>query len=165
MEFFQGVVVSIRNIRSELNISPSVKLDVMVQAKGRPAEFLEEQRDVICNLARLQALTVQTKVVPPQAVASAVVQGCEIYVPLEGIVDFDAELARLGKQLAKIDKDMQGIGKKLDNENFVSKAPAEVVEKERGRLHELQEKKEKLAELQSRLQQCVASIHGCQVRP
>jgi valyl-tRNA synthetase len=156
MEFFQGVVVSIRNIRSELNISPSVKLEVMVQAKDRPAESLDEQKDVICNLARLQSLTVQPEVVPPQAVATAVVQGCEIYVLLEGIVDFEAELARLGKQLAKIDKDMQGIGKKLDNESFVSKAPAEVVEKERGRLHEMREKREKLAELQDRLQQCVA---------
>ncbi|WP_027369437.1 valine--tRNA ligase [Desulfovermiculus halophilus] len=156
MEFFQGVVVSIRNIRSELNIAPSTKLEVLVQAEGRPAAFLEEQQEVICTLARLQSLTVQPEVVPPQAVASAVVQGCEVYVPLEGIVDFESELARLDKQLAKIDKDMQGLGKKLENENFVAKAPAEVVDKERSRLKELREKREKLAELQGRLQQCVA---------
>ena len=154
MEFMQEVVVSIRNIRSELNISPSVKLEVMVQAEGRPATFLEEQRDVICNLARLNSLSVLSRVVPPQAVGSAVVQGCEVYVPLEGIVDFEAELARLGKQLAKLDKDMQGLGKKLNNENFVAKAPAEVVDKERARLQELQDKRDKLTELQGRLQQC-----------
>ncbi|MFO7802564.1 MAG: valine--tRNA ligase [Desulfovermiculus sp.] len=154
MEFMQGVVVSIRNIRSELNISPSVQLEVMVQAEGRPATFLEEQREVICSLARLKSLTVESRVVPPQAVGSAVVQGCEVYVPLEGIVDFEAELARLGKQLAKIDKDMQGLGKKLGNENFVAKAPAEVVDKERARLQELQDKRDKLTELQGRLQQC-----------
>ncbi|MDZ7761199.1 MAG: valine--tRNA ligase [Desulfovermiculus sp.] len=155
MEFLQGVVVSVRNIRSELNIPPSVQLDVLVQASNRAAVFLEEQRDVIVNLARLNTLTVQAEITPPQAVASAVVQGCEVYVPLEGIVDFEAELTRLGKQLAKIDKDMQGLNKKLDNENFVAKAPAEVVDKERSRLQELQEKQGKLAALQERLQQCV----------
>ena len=156
MEFLQGVVVSIRNIRSELNISPSVQLGVLVQAGGQAADFLKEQKEVICNLARLSALTVQAEIAPPQAVASAVVQGCEIYVPLEGIVDFEAELTRLGKQLAKIDKDMLGLNKKLDNENFVAKAPAEVVDKERARLQELKEKRAKLSELQDRLQQCVA---------
>ncbi|MFW6106220.1 MAG: valine--tRNA ligase [Desulfovermiculus sp.] len=156
MEFFQEVVVSIRNIRSELNILPSVKLDVLVRATGRKADFLRGQRDVISSLARLKDLRIQTDVNPPQAVASAVVKGCEIYVPLLGVVDFDAELARLGKQLAKIDKDMQGLNRKLDNESFVAKAPAEVVDKERSRLQELQEKRDKLVQLQGRLQQCVA---------
>ncbi|MFP4035679.1 MAG: class I tRNA ligase family protein, partial [Desulfovermiculus sp.] len=156
MEFFQEVVVSIRNIRSELNILPSVKLDVLVRATGRKADFLRGQRDVISSLARLKDLRIQTDVNPPQAVASAVVKGCEIYVPLLGVVDFDAELARLGKQLAKIDKDMQGLNRKLDNESFVAKAPAEVVDKERSRLQELQEKRDKLVQLQNRLQQCVA---------
>ena len=79
------------------------------------------------------------------------VQGNELFVPLTGAVNFDDELARLDKELNKIEKDLTAVNKKLMNRGFTSKAPEEVVQKERDRAAALDEKQGKLLELQARL--------------
>ncbi|MFO8032161.1 MAG: valine--tRNA ligase [Desulfohalobiaceae bacterium] len=153
MAFFQEVVVSVRNIRSELNISPGQRLRLLVRANARQQlDFLLGNQGTLQQLAGLQELKVDQQLEPPKAAASAVVQGCDLYVPLEGVLDLDAELSRLQKQLAKLDKEQAGLAKKLDNQDFVHKAPREVVQKEESRLQEVQEKKNRLQQLQDKLQ-------------
>ena len=156
MELVQGIIGAVRTIRSELNISPSLRLTVMVRAID-PAQqaLLEANREVITVLARLGELVVAAEVEAPKASASGVVQGLEVIVPLSGAVDFEVELARLDKELGKIEKDLVQVNKKLANESFVSKAPEDVVAKERARADELADAKAKLEALQHRFREAI----------
>ncbi|MFP4630306.1 MAG: class I tRNA ligase family protein, partial [Desulfohalobiaceae bacterium] len=153
MTFYQEVVISVRNIRSELNISPGQKLRLLVHTNGKEqANFLLLNQQTLRQLAGLEELQADPGLEPPRAAASAVVQGCDLYVPLEGVLDLDAELSRLQKQLAKLDKEQAGLTRKLENQDFVQKAPREVVQKEESRLQEVTEKKDRLQQLQYKLQ-------------
>ncbi|SDB07580.1 valyl-tRNA synthetase [Desulfonatronum thiosulfatophilum] len=153
MALIQEIVVSVRNIRSELSIGPSLKLTVLVRgAEEAVLRTLETNQDTIIHLARLDNFQVGTELTPPKASASAVVQGLEVFVPLAGAVDFQTELARLEKELAKTAKDLDIVSRKVANEDFMAKAPAEVVEKERAKARDLSEKQSKLLGLRTRLQ-------------
>ncbi len=155
LDYFQQVVVSVRNIRSELNINPAEKLQLKIKSSGERKGFLEENQEVITQLARLQSMEIAPDIDAPRASATAVVKGDEIYVPLEGIVDFEAELSRLEKQLKKVDKEYEGLNKKLSNQDFLQKAPVDVVEKEKGKLEELEEKRNKMISLKQKLQEFI----------
>ncbi len=151
MEFIQGVIVAVRTIRSELNISPSLRLKVLVQTENAEQEqVLLAAQEMIRNLARLEELTLDAKAEIPKASASQVVQGCQIIIPLSGSVDLHGELARLDKEIGKIDKEMEAIAKKLSNESFVERAPAEVVQKERDRAAQMEDARTKLEALRAR---------------
>jgi valyl-tRNA synthetase len=153
MELLQGVVVSVRNIRSELGIGPSVRLDALVRtASDEDRAFLDENAELIRVLARLSSLAGGPDVAAPRASASAVVAGGnEVYVVLTGAIDFDAEIARLDKEQGKLAKDLDIIRRKLGNEDFVAKAPAAVVDKEKAKAADLSDKHAKLAALKDRL--------------
>ncbi|WP_147822308.1 valine--tRNA ligase [Salidesulfovibrio onnuriiensis] len=152
MELFMGVVSGTRNIRTELLIEPARKLDLLVRTVSEADKgVLEANLELIRSLARLENVTIGADVKGPKASGSTVVQGNEIYVPLEGVVDFDAELARLDKNIAKIEKTMGGVAKKLANPGFVNNAPADVVEKEKAKLAEMEEELTKLTQLKERL--------------
>ena len=157
MEFIQGVIVAVRTIRAELNINPSLKLKVLVRpADAGQQTLLEGARQMILTLARLESLTVDPEAQTPKASASHVVQSCEIIVPLTGAVDFAGELARLDKELGKLDKELVAINKKLANESFVSRAPADVVARERARASDLGDAKTKLEVLKARFTEAMA---------
>lgn len=157
MEFIQGVIVAVRTIRAELNIAPSLKLNVLVRpVDAGQQELLEGARQMMLTLARLESLTVDPRAHAPRASASHVVQGCEIIVPLSGAVDFASELARLDKELGKLDKELVAINKKLANESFVSRAPSEVVARERARASDLGDAKTKLEALKARFTEAMA---------
>ncbi|WP_432738373.1 valine--tRNA ligase [Maridesulfovibrio sp. FT414] len=152
MELFQGIVSAVRNIRTELLIAPSKKLELIVRtANDDAAELINANAELIKALARLESVTAGPDSTGPRASGSAVIQGNELFVPLAGAVDFESELARLDKEFAKLDKDLVVIEKKLSNKGFVANAPAEVVEKEKARLEEINDKKAKLTELKERL--------------
>ena len=153
MEFLQGVIVAVRNIRAELGIAPGVPLNVMIRAAGTEGHFLRAHETEIMALARVGFLTVDAELSPPRGSASAVVRGCELFVPLEGVVDFASELARLDKELGKLCKELDFVEKKLANESFVSRAPEDVVAKERAKAAEFAEKKAGLERLRARLEE------------
>ena len=151
MEWVQQVISSVRTIRAELNIAPSFKLTVLLRpADAAQAVLLESCREMLLTLARIGDLHIDASGEAPKASASAVAQGCEIIVHLSGAVDFAAELARLEKELAKITKELTGLDMKLANQNFVSRAPADVVQRERDRVSELVVARDKLTTLQER---------------
>ena len=151
MEFVQEVIGMIRTIRAELNIAPSYRLTVLLRpSDAHQKDVLEANREVILTLARLGELIIDADGEAPKASASHVAQGCEVIVHLSGAVDFAAELARLEKELGKIDKELGGLNQKLANEGFVSRAPAEIVERERARVAELTDARVKLTALQQR---------------
>ncbi|MDR0338711.1 MAG: valine--tRNA ligase, partial [Desulfovibrio sp.] len=151
MEMAQAAIVAVRTIRAELNIAPSLKLGVIIRPADEAAgQTLEAQRPLIIALARLESLSIDANAEAPRASASNVACGNEIIVPLKGAVDFAAELARLDKELAKLDKEHAMLGGKLANENYVNKAPAEVVARDRERVLELGDAREKLLSLKRR---------------
>lgn len=151
MDFLQQVVSAVRNIRSELNIAPSVKLGLFIKAKGKDEKFLLDQAELIKNLAGLETMEAGPDINPPQGCGSSVVRGYELFVPLKGFVDIDGEIKRLNKELAKLDKELTFISKKLANPGFLNNAPQEVVDKEQAKAEEMGEKKEKLLSLKDRL--------------
>jgi valyl-tRNA synthetase len=152
MGLIQELVVSVRNIRSELGIGPSQKLDVLVCAgRAEDRDMLEANHSTISHLARLESLRIAPSLTPPKAAASAVVQGLEVFVPLAGAVDFQTELDRLDKELAKAAKELAIVNRKVANEDFMAKAPADVVAKERAKASDITEKQAKLAALRQRL--------------
>ncbi len=151
MAFVQECIGTVRTIRAELGIAPSYKLTVLYRPVDETqAALLEKSREVIMTLARQAEMVVDKNGEIPKASASHVVKGCEIIVHLSGAVDFAAELARLDKELGKIDKELTGLSTKLQNESFVSRAPAEIVERERQRVRDLTDSREKLTVLQER---------------
>jgi valyl-tRNA synthetase len=151
MEMAQAAIVAVRTIRAELNIAPSLKLAAVIRPCDEAAgKALEEQREVIMVLARLESLTIDPAAEAPKVSASDVVCGNEIIVPLFGAVDFAAENARLDKELAKMDKEHAMLSGKLANENYVQKAPQDVVERDKARVTELEDARKKLLTLKER---------------
>ncbi|CAN2042931.1 Valine--tRNA ligase [Candidatus Magnetomoraceae bacterium gMMP-15] len=145
MELLMQIITSIRNIRGEMNIAPSMTLNVSIQAPDEIVRSIIAQHlDIIINLARLNSFSVQEPGPRPEAAATAVVGKNTVFVSLEGIIDFDQEVKRLEKEIEKLNKELVGINKKLANEDFLSKAPQKVVEKVRGKYAALNEKQKKL---------------------
>jgi valyl-tRNA synthetase len=147
MEVVENIVTAIRNIRGEMNIPPSKKINVLLKTN----EVSERQIDYIKKLAKIEDLKAGENITKPKASASSVVKSSEIYVPLEGLIDLDVERQRLQKEITRLEGSLAGIEKKLSNEKFVSGAPADVVEKERTKQRDWQENLRKLKEILSSL--------------
>ena len=151
MEFIQGVIVAVRTIKAELDINPSHKVVLTLHpADAAQQELLLANESTIVTLARLERMEVGMDIHAPKASASSVVQGCQIIVPLKGNVDLQGELARLAKEMGKLQAALEVVDKKLSNESFVTRAKPEIVQRERDRAAELKDNLEKLTTLQAR---------------
>ncbi|MCI0572492.1 MAG: valine--tRNA ligase, partial [Myxococcaceae bacterium] len=140
-------IEGLRNIRGETNLPPSARISAQVQsADARTRELLEAWRAYLMPLAGLGELRVGGPGKKPAQAAAYVGEKMEIFVPLAGLIDFEEEKARLKKELSKTEGELAGIQRKLDNPNFVAKAPADVVEADRARVAELGARKAKLQE-------------------
>ncbi len=152
IEWLKGVIIAVRNIRAEMNIAPGKPLDVLL-TKGQPedAERLDQNRRFLAKLAKLESVTWLAN--PDEAPLSAtqLVGDMEVLVPMADLIDKDAELARLAKEIDKQDKLIGGIEKKLGNDGFIAKAPVAVVEKERAKLAEFQATRQLLEEQQAKI--------------
>lgn len=145
MEILMNVITGIRNVRGEMNLAPSLSLPVMVQSEdGQTREVIESHRDLVINLAGLSALTVEPAGQRPKSSATAVVNNASIFVDLEGIIDFAKEIQRLEKEINKLTIELTKVAKKLANEGFLSKAPADVIQKVHDKQSALLEKQQKL---------------------
>jgi valyl-tRNA synthetase len=152
MSLLMGVVSGIRNIRGEMNVQPALFVEATVQSPDEEIRALiEEHRDLIINLSKLKSLQVTPPGARPASSATSVFSSCTIFVSLKGIIDIALEQARLEKEIARIVKELEGLGKKLTNEDFLQKAPQEVVQKVR-------EKGDGLAEKKSRLQENLEKV-------
>ena len=145
MGLISGIITGIRNIRGEMNISPSLSLAVSAQSTDESTmKTIQQQRDMIINLARLNSLSVGNAVERPKSAATVVVDDATIFVSLEGIVDFAKEIERLEKEINKLTNESAAVSKKLNNEDFLTKAPVEVVAKVKAKHDVLVEKQQKL---------------------
>lgn len=145
MALISGIISGIRNIRGEMNISPSLSLAVTVHSQEESAQkTIEQYKDMIINLARLKSLSVENTGRRPKSAATSVVDTATIFVHLEGIIDFAQEMNRLNKEINKLDNELGLVSKKLSNEDFLNKAPRDVVEKVKEKHETLMEKQQKL---------------------
>ena len=145
MERVMEVIRGIRNIRSEVRIPPNAWLTALVKVDGEEeACLLESTEAYIRHLARVQELRRGQAVERPRVSAVAVNPGMEIYVPLEGVIDVAAESARVDRELRKVGQELERVNRKLVNADFLARAPAEVVTKERENQRALRESYEKL---------------------
>ena len=145
MQMVMDLILAIRNIRGEMNIAPSMQIIVIVKVETRElGDHLEKSAGYAKTLARIKELRIGVSETKPASVATAVIAGAEVYVPLEGLLDLNQERDRLRKEIAKISKDIEVFSKKLSNKNFVDKAPKEVVEKDTAKLEEFRIKRGKL---------------------
>ncbi len=133
------VILGIRRIRSEMNISPAKQLSVLVQ-NGSESDLqkLQNNQSFISTLSRLQNIEfLDSSTMPPES-AITLVGEMKILIPLAGLIDKEAELKRLNKEIDKVRKEHDKLSSKLENPNFIEKAPVELVEKEKQRVAELQ---------------------------
>ncbi|WP_129139219.1 valine--tRNA ligase [Modicisalibacter coralii] len=152
IEWLKGVIVAVRNVRAEMNLAPGKPLDVLL-TKGGDAdrERLAANRVFLAKLAKLASVEWLDDPAQAPLAATQLVGDMEVLVPMADLIDKDAEIERLTKELDKQDKFIGGIEKKLGNESFVAKAPAEVVEKERAKLAEAQASRQVLAEQRDKI--------------
>jgi valyl-tRNA synthetase len=145
MDLLMGVVTGIRTIRGEMNIPPSKKVNILIDVADREAaDVLERNMAHIQTLAKVEELSIASGVPKPEASATAVFGQNQVHVLLKGLLDFEEERKRLGKEVKKIEKDMQISQKKLSNNQFLAKAPAEIVEEVKEKVKTFSLKLEKL---------------------
>jgi len=147
IDWLKGVITGVRNIRGEMNIPPSKLLPVFF-ANGSEADLarLEANRQFLSSLAALESITWLAPGTEAPMAATQLVGEMEVLVPLAGIIDKDAESARLNKEIEKIKKDFARVEGKLNNPKFVDKAPVEVVDKEKAKLADMTSAVAKLEE-------------------
>ena len=146
------VVSAVRSTRARYGISPKQELPVVLRAGFENARVLEGLKSQIVSMARASELSiVPSDAQKPAESACVVAHGCEVYCVLTGLIDFEAERARLTKERATLQKDEAKFAKKLSNPGFLAKAAPEIVEKDTAKLAELRDKlarvEEQLAEL------------------
>jgi valyl-tRNA synthetase len=139
-------VMGVRTIRGELNLPPADVLDVLVKTSGEDiASSLKADMPVIERLARCSIKECGPGVAKPESAYTTVTEAMEIYVRLAGI-DVSGELDRLGKELKKAEAALIKVQNKLANEDFIRRAPADVVVKEKAKYDELSTVRERLVE-------------------
>ncbi len=152
MMFIQDVIGALRNIRGEMNIPPARTIDVVIKCSFvNKLHVLKSNEDYFRRLAKVTGLTAGPDVPKPSFAATAVVAGCEIFLPLKGIIDISIEKNRLEKEITRIQNLLRATTEKLQNKSFVDRAPAEIIakenEKEQNFRHSLEKLTSNLAEL------------------
>ena len=137
-----------RTLMADYGLLPKQQVDFILRPTNEEstARLIEDQAS-ITSLLRARSITVDAEFAPPKAMPSGLSQLGAVYMPLEGLIDVAAEVARLNTQLEKINEELERVNKKLGNMDFISKAPKSVVQVQENRKKELLEKSEKLTKL------------------
>jgi valyl-tRNA synthetase len=145
LQQIQEVVVSVRSIRSELNVPPGKKSDLHIKVKDAAfGKLLEKHIAYFRSLAKVNDLYCGVDIKKPQLSASAVISGAEIFVPLAGLIDIEVEKKRLQKDLDNLKHQLEKTTKKLANADYLANAPKEVIVREKGKKEDYQERIQKL---------------------
>ncbi|AIB11691.1 valyl-tRNA synthetase [Azospirillum argentinense] len=144
MDWVVRAISSVRSMRSEMNVPPAAQIELKLKDAGQESlKRLDTHRDLILRMGRLASVEPLSGPVPKSAV-QAVLDEATLVLPLEGIVDLDKERARLTKEIEKLSGEIKKIDAKLSNEQFVAKAPEEVIEEQRDRRDTAEQARDKL---------------------
>jgi valyl-tRNA synthetase len=146
MTFIMNIIAALRNIRSSFKIPHTIKLRPYIKASVDQSNALQRHHSYIASLANISDMIIDRDIARPKMSATAILDDMEIYVPLEGLIDFEVEQMRLARELKKIREDLVRLEVKLARPDFLEKAPEEVIEKEQAKHQGLRERAEKLAQ-------------------
>ncbi|PID29905.1 MAG: valine--tRNA ligase [Candidatus Cloacimonadota bacterium] len=145
MNLIQEAISSVRNLRKQVNLPLSAEIEVFFKVTSdEQAEMFDDYKAYFAKLAKIKSFKAEKNAEKPKASIASVVRDIEIYLPLEGLIDIDAEKAKLEKQLAKLENELKRIEGKLANKQFVSKAPANIIAKEKEKQIEVKIKADKM---------------------
>lgn len=137
MAFLIEIIKAVRTIRMEVNAPMSSAIDILIQLDDEKNEaILRDNMEYVENFLHPKKLEISGKIKAPKLAKTAVIAGAQIFVPLSELVDLDKEIAKMGKEEARLEAEVDRASKKLANKGFVDHAPAAVVEKEKGKLAE-----------------------------
>ena len=139
MSMLKDIITAIRSVRSRMNVAPSKYSDLVIQCKKNEQKFINDHIRLLKSLARIENVTMGSKLEKPTQSATIVSGGMELYIPLGGLVDLEQEKTRMGKRIMDINRLLSGINAKLSNENFLKKAPTAIVEREKSNQKKLNE--------------------------
>ncbi|PAU92952.1 valine--tRNA ligase [Aliifodinibius salipaludis] len=147
-ESIQKMISSIRNIRAEFKLSPNDEIDLLIKAKDeKTANALSNNEWIFRKLQSIHTFKVAADLDKPETSASAVIEGTELFVPLEGLINLDKERERIQKEIDRLEGFLKSIEGKLNNDGFVNNAPKDVVQKERDKKEDTETNLEKLREI------------------
>lgn len=145
MNLLMDIIRQVRNIRAEVNVPLSKKIEIMIRPSNEAIlNYLVAGQSYIERFCNPEKLEIGLSIQSPEKAISSVVSGAEIYLPLAGLIDIEKELARLEKELANLQSEVDRVQKKLNNANFVSRAPEHVVNEERAKEKDYMEKRDKV---------------------
>ena len=141
MEILKNVISSVRTIRSQMNVPPNKLCNMVVQCNTKQKSILNSYSLIIGSLAKIDNIEMTEDAKKPSQSATAIVDNMEIFIPLEGIIDFDLEKDRLQKRINELKIHLVNVKKKLENKDFLNRAPENVI------LHEKEKKENMILEL------------------
>ncbi|BCJ85063.1 valine--tRNA ligase [Effusibacillus dendaii] len=145
MEVLMDLIRAVRNVRAEMNVPPSRPVTMIIKPANETAESLIHRgQPYIVRFCNPEQLIIDRNAATPEKSVTAVVSGAELFLPLAGLIDIDAEIARLEKELKHLNAEVERVEKKLANPGFTAKAPTEVVEAERAKGLDYAEKRDKV---------------------
>ena len=135
MGLVQDIIYSVRNIRGEMNIPPAEKANLLIKCSDKnQLEIINRNLDYLYRLGRINKIDTGPSLDKPPQSATAVVSGMEIYVPLADLIDINSEHDRLSKEVTRLQNQIITVNQKISNKDFLGKAPAHVIEREREKL-------------------------------
>ncbi|MGB2783555.1 MAG: class I tRNA ligase family protein, partial [Atribacterota bacterium] len=145
MDKIMSIIKTIRNIKSDMNIPYNTKIDLHLNINQEDKlELIKENTYYIEAMIKTKSLEVGKGIKKPEYSAAGVLEGIEIFIPLKDIINIEEEIARLEKKLTKINNELNLIFKKINNNDFLSRAPEDIVKKERDKADDLRDIKERL---------------------
>jgi len=152
MEWVMQFILGMRRIKGEMNIPPGKRLPVLLQhSSEQDRNWLQANRNYLDVMARLESVTILEAGDTPPESSTALVGEMELLIPMAGLIDKEAELARLHKEIEKLRRELSGSESKLQNPSFVDKAPAAVVDKVRQKMEGLCSAISRLEEQQKKI--------------
>ena len=144
MMFLKAVVSSVRSTRSRMNIPFSKKIDLIIRCNKEKEDILNNHKVLLKSLVNINDLTLGEKIDKPKQSSTAIVEGVELFVPLKGVLNLDVEKSRMNRRIVEINRLLKVINNKLSNENFMKRAPENVIMKEKSNLKKLTEELNKV---------------------
>ncbi|GAA0396982.1 valine--tRNA ligase [Paenibacillus motobuensis] len=145
MNLLIDIIRSVRNIRAEVNVPMSKKIELIVKpGSSELLDILSRNEHYVRRFCNTSDYEASLKVEAPDKAMTAIVTGAELYLPLAGLIDISQEIARLEKEIDHLNKEVERVEKKLSNQGFVSKAPAKVIEEERAKMNDYSAKRDKV---------------------
>jgi len=146
INLIMNTISSIRNIKASLNIAPSKSINMIVRGDNKFTSILEDNFELMSRMVKIEKLEVGQNISKPSQSATAVIENLEIFIPLKDLIDINQEIKRLEKQVTDMQGRLNAVSKKLDNKNFVDRAPNKIIEHERNKFEDYKQQLKKLEE-------------------